>query len=86
LPGYLADATPERMAQLAKLCINLYAGELDTGWLAAERSQAAQFRAQKFNVQFSEEKGEGHVMRTLDGEGAARLFEQFEQARKGCAK
>lgn len=86
LPGYLADATPEQMGQLAKLCINMYAGELDTGWLEAERAQAAQFRALKFTVQFSEEKGEGHVMRTLDGDGAARLFEQFEQARKGCAK
>jgi poly(3-hydroxybutyrate) depolymerase len=86
LPGYLADATPERMGQLAGLCINMYAGELDTGWLEAESAQAAQLHALKFNVQFSGEKGEGHVMRTLDGDGAARMFDQFEQARKGCAK
>ncbi len=86
LPGYLGDATSERIGQLAGLCINMYAGELDTGWLEAERAQAEQLRALKFNVQFSEEKGEGHVMRTLDGDGAARMFDQFEQARKGCAK
>ena len=86
LPGYLPDATPARVQALSKLCINMYAGGLDTGWLNAERQQAAQFRALGYNVQFSEEKGEGHVMRTLDAEGAARLFDQFEQARRGCAK
>jgi len=86
LPGYLPDATPARVQALAKLCINMYAGELDTEWLQQERAQAAQFRAQKFAVQFSMEKGEGHVMRTLTGAGAARLFEQFEESRKGCSK
>jgi len=86
LPGYLRDATPERVQALAKMCINMYAGELDPAWLNAEKQQAAQFRALKYTVQFSEEKGEGHVMRTLDDDGAARLFDQFEEARKGCAK
>jgi poly(3-hydroxybutyrate) depolymerase len=85
LPGYLPDATPERMAALGKMCINMYAGELDTNWLETERAQAAKLRALKFAVQFSEEKGEGHVMKTLDGDGAARLFQQFEEARKGCS-
>lgn len=86
LPGYLIDATPARVHALAKMCINMYAGEMDQGWLESERKQAAQFRAQGFTVEFSEEKGQGHVMRTLDGEGAARLFKQFEQARHGCGK
>jgi len=86
LPGYLPDPTPARVHALAGMCINMYAGEMDPGWLANEKRQAAEFRAQGLSVQFSEEKGEGHVMRTLDGEGAARLFDQFAQARKGCAK
>jgi poly(3-hydroxybutyrate) depolymerase len=86
LPGYLQDASAARVRALAKLCINMYAGEMDTAWLESEKAQAAQFRAQGFIVQFSEEKGEGHVMRTLEGPGAARLFEQFEQARHGCGK
>ena len=86
LPGFLDHATPERVRALAKLCINMYAGENDTDWLESEREQAAQFRAQGFTVEFSEEKGEGHVMRTLDGDGALRLFKQFEQARHGCGK
>jgi poly(3-hydroxybutyrate) depolymerase len=86
LPGLLNDATPARVRALSKLCINMYAGELDTGWLDSEKRQAAQFRAQGMTVQFNEEKGEGHVMRTLDGDGALRLFKQFEQARQGCDK
>jgi poly(3-hydroxybutyrate) depolymerase len=86
LPGYLPDANATRVRALAKMCINMYAGEMDTAWLEAEKAQAAQFRAQGFIVEFSEEKGQGHVMRTLEGPGAARLFKQFEQARHGCAK
>jgi poly(3-hydroxybutyrate) depolymerase len=86
LPGYLPDATPERVRAIAAMCINMYAGELDPNWLANEKRQAAEFRAQGISVTFSEEKGEGHVMGTLDGDGAMRLFDQFALARKGCSK
>jgi len=64
----------------------MYAGEKDQGWLQSEKAQSAKFRSQGYKVEFSEEEGEGHVMRTLDGKGAARLFKQFEQARQGCGK
>jgi len=86
LPGFLLDPTPARVHALAKMCINMYAGELDTDWLDSEREQSAKLRAQGLTVEFNEEKGEGHVMGTLDGNGAARLFKQFEQARHGCGK
>src|SRR4029077_18985760 len=62
LPGYLLDASAARVATLSKMCVYMYAGEKDTDWLEAERAQAAQFRAQGFIVEFSEEKGQGHVM------------------------
>ncbi len=86
LPGFLPETSPERMRALAKMCIYMYAGELDVDWLQSEKEQAAKFRGQGFTVEFSEEKGQGHVMRTLDGQGAARLFKQLEQARQGCGK
>ncbi len=86
LPGFLGDRSPAQIRALAKLCIYMYAGENDTDWLQSEEQQAASFRAQGYTVEFSEEKGEGHVMRTLDGKGAARLFRQFEQSRQGCGK
>jgi hypothetical protein len=68
------------------MCINMYAGERDTGWLESEKKQATQFRALGYAVELNEENGQGHVMRTLEGDGAARLFRQFEQARYGCGK
>ena len=86
LPGFLDDGSPERVQALSKLCIYMYAGEMDPGWLRSERTEAAKFKAQGYTVEFSEEKGQGHVMRTLEGPGAARLFKQFEQARQGCGK
>src|ERR1700751_172004 len=86
LPGFLDDASPEHLRALAKLCVYMYAGEMDQGWLQSEQQQAAKFRGEGYTVEFNEEKGEGHVMRTLDGKGALRLFKQFEQARQGCGK
>jgi len=86
LPGYLLNPNPASVHALAKMCINMYAGEMATDWLEAEKAQAAQFRAQGFIVEFSEEKGQGHVMRTLEGPSAVRLFKQFEEARHGCGK
>jgi hypothetical protein len=37
-------------------------------------------------VRFTIEKDQPHVMNTLQGFGAARLFDQFEEARMGCSK
>ena len=51
------------------------------------REQADKFRASGFKVTFAIEKDQPHVIRTLTGAGAARLFDQFDAARKGtCAK
>jgi poly(3-hydroxybutyrate) depolymerase len=86
LPGFLDDPSPDHMQALSTLCIYMYAGEMDPGWLRSERQEAAKFRSEGYTVEFNEEKGEGHVMRTLDGKGALRLFKQFEQARQGCRK
>jgi predicted peptidase len=85
LPGYLPDATPERLGALAKMCIYMHVGELDTGWLEQMQEQAALFRTKGYSVRFTVEKNEGHVMRTLAGPGSARLFNQIEEARMGCS-
>ena len=85
-PGYLPDATPARVGALAKMCINMHVGELDTGWKEEMQQQAAQFRAKGMTVRITVEKGQSHRLDTLAGDGAARLFDQFEEARQGCAK
>ena len=86
-PGYLRDATPERIAALGTICrLNMHVGEMDPTWVANMQEQAGVFREQGFKVRFTIEKGEGHVMRSLENAGAARLFEQFEEAAAGCGK
>jgi poly(3-hydroxybutyrate) depolymerase len=85
-PGYLPDPTPARVSALAKMCINMHVGELDTGWLEDMQDQARQFRAKGYTVAFTVEKGQSHVIGTLTGEGAARLFDEIEKAKRGCGK
>ncbi len=86
-PGFLDNATPQQVSALSKLCIHMFAGALDSGWPEAMRDQAAKFRAAGYHVTFALEPGQPHVIRTLTGEGAARLFDQFDAARRGaCAK
>src|ERR1700730_17954385 len=85
-PGYLPDATPERVAALAKMCIFMHVGELDDGWPEEMPRQSASFLSQGLTVRFTVENGQSHRLDTLAGDGAARLFNQFEEARHGCAK
>jgi S-formylglutathione hydrolase FrmB len=85
-PGYLPQDTPARMQNISKMCINMYVGEVDTGWLEDMQRQSSKFRAKGMNVQFAIEKGQGHVPQTLSGDGAKRLFDHFEQADHGCGK
>ena len=85
-PGYLPEATPERLNALSKMCINMHVGELDSAWLDTMQKQSMMFRAKGMKVRFTIEKGQGHVMTTLEGAGAARLFDQFDEAAKGCGK
>jgi poly(3-hydroxybutyrate) depolymerase len=83
-PGYLRDVTPLRVQALSKMCVNMYVGEQDTDWLDYMSDQASEFLGLRLNLQFQVEKGQGHRLQTLEGDGAARLFDQFEKARRGC--
>ena len=85
-PGYLPDATPARVNALAKMCIYMHVGELDTDWRQSMQEQAAAFRAKGFTVRMTVEQGESHVIGALTGDGAARLFEEIEAAHQGCAR
>jgi len=85
-PGYLLDATDARVRALRDVCLNMHVGELDAQWLETMQAQAATFRGKGMKVLFTIEKGQGHVMTTLEGAGAARLFDQFDEAAKGCSR
>ena len=81
-PGYLPDATPERMKGLAGLCIYMHVGEFDDGWVGTMQQQAAEMKAKGYSVKLTVETGEQHVIRALTGSRAFRLFEELE----ACAK
>jgi poly(3-hydroxybutyrate) depolymerase len=83
-PGYLADATPARVEALRKMCINMFVGDRDSGWPEAIEQQFGAFKKAGFKVTFAVEKGQPHRIETLAGPGAARLFNQFDEARQGC--
>lgn len=85
-PGYLPDATTQRVAAIAKMCINMHVGELDSGWRQEMQQQSADFRAKGMTVRMTVEKGQGHAMSSLMGEGAARLFQEIEETSQGCGK
>jgi poly(3-hydroxybutyrate) depolymerase len=84
-PGYLPDATPEHLRAISKMCIYMYAGSLDRDWTEEMERQAKVFRAQGMSVSTAIEKGQPHHINTLYGDGVQRLFDQFDQARKGCS-
>ena len=86
-PGQLENATPAKLDALAKLCVHMYVGEYDDAWLGETRAQADTLRARGAKITFHLEKGQEHVLSTVANEGAARLFDQFDAARKGaCAE
>jgi predicted peptidase len=86
LPGFLPDATPERVAALSKMCIYMHVGEFDSDWVQQMQQQAAMFRSKGHSVHLTVERGEGHVMRTLAGEQSSRLYDEIEASRQGCGK
>jgi len=83
-PGFLQDANRERVAALTGLCIYMHVGEFDPGWKRAMMGQAEMLRDRGFRVQFGVEKGMGHGLESLMGEGSKRLFDHFVDSANNC--
>ena len=81
-PGYLPDATTQRVNALAKMCLYMHVGELDSDWRQTMQEQDSTFRAKAYQIKLTVEKGQSHVIGTLTGNGAARLFEEIEACGK----
>jgi poly(3-hydroxybutyrate) depolymerase len=84
LPGYLPYANPEKLESLAALCVYMHVGELDEQWLTTMKYQAQQLTDAGASLRFWVERGQGHIMESLSGTGAARLFEHFREAESEC--
>jgi poly(3-hydroxybutyrate) depolymerase len=86
-PGYLEEPREPKLRALSKMCVNLYVGELDDEvWRRENKREADVLASLGAAVQYVVEKGQGHGIQTLNGEGAARLFEGFEATTKGCTR
>jgi predicted esterase len=84
-PGYLWEPTQAKLQALSKICVFLYVGENDEYRWHDEMKREAEFLRSKGDIaRYTVEKGQPHRLETLAGEHASRLFDGFEEARKGC--
>jgi poly(3-hydroxybutyrate) depolymerase len=84
-PGYMWQPTPAKLNAISKMCVFMFVGENDQyRWHNEMRSEAEFLRSQGDIARYTVDKGQPHRLDTLAGEHASRLFDGFEQARKGC--
>jgi poly(3-hydroxybutyrate) depolymerase len=86
-PGYMWEPTPAKLLAISKMCVFMYVGETDQYMWHDEMRHEAEFLRSKGTVaHYTVEKGQPHRLETLAGANASRLFEGFEEAKKGCSK
>jgi poly(3-hydroxybutyrate) depolymerase len=86
-PGYLWRPTDAKLRAMTQLCVFLYVGEHDEyRWHDEMRREAELLRAAGAVARYTLEQGQGHRLETLAGANAARLFDGFEEASRGCTR
>lgn len=84
-PGYMWKPTAAKLEAISKLCVYMYVGEFDPYMWHAEMEKEVDFLRKRGTVaRYTVEKGQPHRLDTLAGTNAARLFDGFEAASKGC--
>jgi predicted esterase len=85
-PGYMWQPSPARLQAISKMCVFMYVGENDEYMWHDEMKKEAEFlRSQGTLARYTVEKGQPHRMETLAGASAGRLFDGFEETKKGCS-
>src|SRR6202165_3273614 len=86
-PGYMWQPSPVKLQAISKMCVFMYVGENDPYMWHAEMKQEAEWLRSKGTLaRYTVEKGQPHRMETLAGANAGRLFDGFEETKKGCSK
>jgi poly(3-hydroxybutyrate) depolymerase len=86
-PGYMWKSTATKLRAISKLCVYMYVGEFDPYMWHDEMQREALFlRSSGTVAHYTVEKGQPHRLETLAGANAARLFDGFEAAEKGCSE
>jgi len=85
-PGYMWEPSTAKLQAISKMCVFMYVGELDQYRWHDEMKKEAEFLGAKGTVaRYTVEKGQPHRLDTLAGTNAARLFDGFEETKKGCS-
>jgi len=85
-PGYMWEPSAAKLQAISKLCVFLYVGENDPYmWHGEMKSEAEYLRSKGTVARYTVEKGQPHRMATLAGDHAGRLFDDFEETKKGCS-
>ena len=85
-PGYMWEPSEARLRAISRLCVFLYVGEDDEyRWHAEMQKEAEVLRSWGTLARYTVEKGQPHRLATLAGANAGRLFDGFEEAKKGCS-
>jgi predicted esterase len=86
-PGYMWRPSASRLQAISKMCVFMYVGELDEyRWHDEMKREAEELRAKGTVARYSVEKGQPHRLDTLAAANAGRLFDGFEETKKGCSK
>jgi len=86
-PGYMWRPSEAKLQAISKMCVFMYVGELDEYMWHGEMKKEAEFlRAKGALARFTVEEGQPHRLDTLAGGKAGRLFDGFEETRKGCSQ
>jgi predicted peptidase len=86
-PGYMWEPSAAKLQAISKMCVFLYVGENDQYRWHAEMKKEAEFLRSKGTVaRYTVEKGQPHRMETLADDHAGRLFDGFDETKKGCSQ
>ena len=84
-PGYMWEPNPAKLQAISKMCVFMYVGENDEYmWHSEMRKEAELLRSTGTVARYTVEKGQPHRLETLAGANAGRLFDGFEETKKGC--
>ena len=85
-PGYLWQPSMAKLQAISKMCVFMYVGENDEyRWHPEMKKEAEILRSKGTVARYTVEAGQPHRLDTLAGAHAGRLFDGFEETKKGCS-
>jgi predicted esterase len=86
-PGYMWEPSAAKLQAISKMCVFMYVGENDPYmWHSEMKKEAEWLRSKGTVARYTVEQGQPHRMETLADANAGRLFDGFEETKKGCSK